>query len=185
MAYAEWQVKPFVGLALGSHTTFQDSELAVEKVHTLVGVSGAFIGEVLGVEADFGRASGFFQKGDGRIRAPQEPFVIKSNVTTLTGNVTVSLPKRLAEYTLRPYFVGGAGLMHVRADNFITTLSASDNRPSMDLGGGVTGFLTRRIGVNWDVRHFRTVQNKSEALGVSVGGRLSFWRANMALAIRY
>ena len=179
-ARAEWQLKPFVGLAFGGATTFQDTELAAGRVHTLMGVSTALIGEVLGIEADVGRASGFFQQSSG------PPLVTRSSVTTLSGNVMVALPRRFSEYTLRPYFVGGGGLMLVRADNFVTTLSVSDNVPSVDLGGGVTGFLTRRIGVNWDVRHFRTVGGNAEEGSVNVvGGQLSFWRANMALAIRY
>ena len=37
----------------------------------------------------------------------------QSAVTTLTGNVVVALPRRMAGYGLRPYFSGGAGLMHV------------------------------------------------------------------------
>lgn len=179
-ARAEWQLKPFVGLAFGGDTTFPDTELAAGKVHAILGVNGALIGEIVGIEADFSRASGFFQQ------SPGNRSVTRSNVTTLTGNVTVALPRRYSEYTLRPYFVGGGGLMHIRTENFLTPLSISDDAASMDLGGGVTGFLTRRIGVNWDVRHFRTVRGSDEGGAVDVvGGQLSFWRANMALAIRY
>jgi hypothetical protein len=56
---------------------------------------------------------------------------------------------------------------------------------AMDLGGGVTGFLTKRIGLSWDVRYFRSIDRTFES-GLSVGGseQLSFWRANMAVAIR-
>ncbi len=54
--------------------------------------------------------------------------------------------------------------------------------PAIDLGGGVTGFLSDRIGVSWDVRHFRSVGGKTR--GLSFGReQLSFWRANMALVI--
>jgi len=178
-ARAEWQLRPSVGLALGGATTFPDTELAAGKVHTIFSVSGALIGDVLGLEADFGRASGFFQQ------SPGNHTVARSNVTTLTGNITVALPRRFSEYTLRPYFVGGGGLMHLRADNFVPSLSISDDAASVDLGGGVTGFFTRRIGVNWDIRHFRTVRGNGDGSVDVVGGRLSFWRANMALAIRY
>jgi hypothetical protein len=47
---------------------------------------------------------------------------------------------------------------------------------------GVTGFLSDRFGVSWDVRRFRSVGGQDPG---SDGPRLSFWRANMALAIRY
>src|ERR1044072_6669063 len=109
-AGAELQLKPFVGLTFGGTTTFQDTELAAGKVHTLFGVNAALIGEVLGIEADVGRAAGFFQQ------SPGPPLVTGSSVTTFSGNVMVALPRRMAEYTLRPYFVGGGGMMFIRAD---------------------------------------------------------------------
>jgi hypothetical protein len=179
VASAEWQIKPFVGLTFAGSTTFEDDELAAGKLHPILGVSATLIGDVVGVEADFGHASGFFQQSSGTRK------VTRSNVTTLTGNVTVALPRSIAEYTLRPYFVGGGGLMHVRAENFVNISSVSDDAPSVDLGGGVTGFLTKRIGVSWDVRHFRVLGGNADVLGLTTGGQLSFWRANMALAIRY
>jgi hypothetical protein len=92
----------------------------------------------------------------------------------------------LAQYTLRPYFVGGAGLMHAQIDHFFSVLPLSSTRPAMDLGGGATGFLTNRYGVNWDVRYFRNIGGRDASAGVSIGPeQLSFWRASMALAIRY
>jgi len=58
--------------------------------------------------------------------------------------------------------------------------------PTMDVGAGVTGFLTNRFGVNWDVRYFRSLGGKDQGIGVSIGSEeLSFWRAHMALAIRF
>jgi hypothetical protein len=55
---------------------------------------------------------------------------------------------------------------------------------AIDVGGGVTGFVSERIGVTWDLRHFGSVGGKLE--GVSIGTeQLSFWRANMALVIRF
>ena len=56
----------------------------------------------------------------------------------------------------------------------------------MDVGGGATGFLSNRFGVNWDVRFFRSLGSKEGGGGVSFGPeQLSFWRASMALAIKY
>ena len=56
---------------------------------------------------------------------------------------------------------------------------------AIDIGGGVQGSLTNRIGVGWDVRRFNSI-SKTGDLGLSFGReQLSFWRASMALAIRY
>ena len=177
-ANAEWQVKPFLGVTFGIQNTFVDTGRAAGKPKVVLGGSGALMGEVLGLEADFGRSSGFFQSGRGG-------NVLASGVTTLTGNITVGLPRKRTEYTLRPYFVGGAGLMRVAIDQVASTLNVSENMAAIDLGGGVTGFLTRRVGLNWDIRHFRTV-NGRVLPGVALGAaQLSFWRADMALAFRY
>jgi hypothetical protein len=55
----------------------------------------------------------------------------------------------------------------------------------MDIGGGATGFLSDRLGVSWELRHFRTI-GRGGLSGTSVGPeQLAFWRATMAIAIRY
>jgi hypothetical protein len=174
---AEWQIKPFVGVTYGGATTFVDPEHAVGHANPAIGVSGMLLGDIFGVEADFGHAPGFFQRDD-------QQLVFDSSATTLTGNIVVALPRRFAEYSLRPYFVGGAGFVAVRTEIAQDVPFISRSLQVMDLGGGVTGFLTHRIGVSWDVRYFRSIDRTFES-GLSIGSeQLSFWRANMAIAIR-
>ena len=181
-ASAEWQIKPFVGVSFGGGTTFVDFEHAVGHPHPAFGVSGLLLGDVFGIEADFGRAPGFFERGRQLVSGQQ--LVSDTSVTTFTGNIVVALPRRFAEYTLRPYVVGGAGVMAVRINDGLGNPYVSRNLQAMDLGGGVTGFLTNRVGVSWDVRYFRSIDRTLES-GFSVGSeQLSFWRANMAVAIR-
>ena len=100
------------------------------------------------------------------------------------GNIVLAFPRRLAEYTLRPYVAGGAGWMHVNIDDKLGVFRVASDLPAFDVGGGVTGFFTNRFGVSWDVRYFHNVGGKTGS-GVSFGEQLSFWRANMALVIRY
>lgn len=176
---AEWQLKPFIGATYGGSTTY----ILVPQengAHLASGMSGLFLGEVLGVEGDFGHTSGFFQNSN-------DPFqlVTDSGVTTTTGNIVVALPRHLSQYTLRPYVVGGAGLMHISIDyRENPAISVATTLKTMDLGAGVTGFLTKHLGVTWDVRYFRSIDRTIET-GQSVGSEhLSFWRANMAMAIR-
>ena len=66
-AAAEWQVRPFIGFTFGGATTFVDPEKAIGTQNAVIGVSGGWLGEIFGLEADFGRAPGFFQT-DGRRR---------------------------------------------------------------------------------------------------------------------
>jgi hypothetical protein len=175
-ARAEWQFKPFLGAAFGASTTFYDLDQTAGSPKVTFGVTGLLLGDVLGVEGDFGYVPGFFTGG---------VLVSSSGVTTLMGNAVVALPRRTAGYSLRPYFVGGAGFMHVTSSLFENLEGISATLPAMDLGGGATGFLSKRIGLNWDVRYIRSIgtgQIRGQSLGPE---QLSFWRATMAVAIRY
>jgi hypothetical protein len=174
-ASAEWQIKPFFGVTFDAATTFT---LGNDVGHSrkTVGVSGMLIGEIFGIEGDIGHTPDFFGTAGG--------LVLNSGVTTVTGNVVVAAPRHLTRYTLRPYVVGGAGMMRVRIEDIAEVLGG-DNLPAVDFGGGVTGFLTNHVGVSWDVRYFRSLGGQP-VVGVSIAPeQLSFWRANMALAIRF
>lgn len=190
-AAAEWQVTPSFGISFGGDTTFRDFEQAAGSPQALFGIRGAWLGEVFGFEGDLGTAPGFFQKGVFRFggETPGGPGAttdVGSNVTTLTGNVVVALPRRIAEFTLRPYGVGGVGLMRVRIDDLPAGPPVASTLTVVDVGGGVTGFLSDRIGINWDVRRFWSLGGIDQELGFSIGPeQLSFWRASMGLAIRF
>jgi hypothetical protein len=176
---AEWQIRPFLGVSFGGGTTLIDLDHAAGSPNVVVGVNGALLGDVFGVEVDFGRAPGFFQTGD-------QGLVQRSSVTTFTGNVVITPPRHLTEYTLGPYFVLGAGLMRARSQDFnsLASVSVASNLPAMDVGGGANGFLSDRIGLNWDVRYFWSVGG-NELGGIIGPQQLSFWRASMGLVIRY
>jgi hypothetical protein len=189
-ASADWHIKPFFGGSFAGVTTFVDLENAAGSAKKVFGVSGVRLGEVFGVEGDFGWAPGFFQSGDDTgaevpCKTAATRCVVRSSVKTFTGNVVIAVPRRLTTYTLRPYFVGGAGIMHAKSELAFGALLISSRLPALDVGGGVTGFLSRRVGLGWDVRYFRSL-GTGEERGQSIGPeQLSFWRANMAVAIRY
>jgi len=173
---AEWQLKPFVGLDFGAATTFTDLDHVADKRHATFGVNGLVLGQVFGVEGDVSFAPGFFQ-------AKRQQLVVGSGVTTATANFVVAFPRRWSQYSLRPYVVGGGGVMRVHIDDAIGVLSVDSSLGTVDFGGGVTGFLTDRVGVCWDLRYFRSFGGDSR--GFSIGNeQLSYWRAMMAVAIR-
>jgi hypothetical protein len=176
IASAERQIKPFVGITFGGSTTFIDLAGAAGTPNVVIGVNGALVGEVFGVEADFGYAPGFFQSG-------AQNLVRGNSATTLTGNLVISVPRSLTEFTLGPYFVFGGGLMNVHIDDFFGVLSVARTLPALDIGGGVTGNLSQRFGLNWDARYFWSVHGQ-EDFGFGAE-QLSFWRAITALVIRY
>src|SRR4051812_4398649 len=90
-ASAEWQLKPFAALTFGGNASVLDLDNAAGKVKTAIGISGGYWGNIIGVEGDFGYVPGFFQNEIKGV----PPKVLKSRVTTLTGNVTLSLPRHM------------------------------------------------------------------------------------------
>ncbi len=181
-ALAEWQVRPFLGATFAGSTTFVDLDRAVGGPNVAVGVNGALLGNIIGVEVDFGYAPGFFDSGDREL-------VRKNSATTLTGNVIIAAPRSRTEYTLGPYFVAGLGLMRAHVDDVLTVFQVDSTLRAMDVGGGAIGYLSPRIGLMWDARYFRSIGGGAPS-GVSVdpedaSEHLSFWRASMGVVVRY
>jgi hypothetical protein len=172
---AEKQLKPFIAVTFGGGTTFVLEEGA-RKPNAAIGIGAAMLWDLVGFDVDVAHAPGFFESGDQRL-------VLASAVTTVTGSVIVTLPRRMTEYSLRPYFVGGAGLMRVRIGDVLEAFKVRATLPAIDIGGGATGFVSDTWGLCWDVRYFRGARR--EAKGLSIGPeRLSFWRASMAVVLR-
>ena len=76
--------------------------------------------------------------------------------------------------------------MHIDTVGQLQILEVHRTLPTLSLGGGVTGFLNSRVGLNWDIRRLSTLRREGETMGNSLGReQLSFWRATMAVALRY
>jgi hypothetical protein len=178
-ASTEWQIRPYLGVTFGGGTTLLDLEGGAGHPHVVVGVSGALLRDVIGIEADFGHVPRFFEHGDLRL-------VSQSGVTTFTGNVLIGIPRHMTTYTLRPYVVGGFGLVHAHIDDLNNVFPVRKTLPAIDVGGGATGFLSSRIGLSWELRYFRSVGGHVDPFAISpLPEQLSFWRASMAVVVRY
>ena len=176
---ADKQFRGFFGATFGGGTTFVDLEKAAGRFNPVIGASAVTLGEMFGIEVEIADAPGFFQAGD-------QHLVLSSRVTTLTGNVVVAAPRRYTEYALRPYLVGGAGVMRARIDDYFGVFKVARVLPSFDVGAGAIGFITADVGICWEVRRFQSLSGNSDEQGLTFGHeRLSFWRASMGLAIRY
>lgn len=180
-AAAEFQVKPFVGLTFGASTTVVDPASGQETRHVAIGISALYLGDIFGVEAEVSQVPKFFQRSDADL-------TLRSVVNTVSGSVIIAMPRKVSGYSLRPYAVAGFGLLHASK---ITTLSGAfdiaSNMGAINLGGGVTGFVSDRIGLGWDLRYFRRVTGGPDPSTGLLFGRetqLSFWRASMSLVVR-
>ena len=105
LSAAEWQVKPFGGITFGGTTTFVNLDDVAGSAKFNLGVSVLWQGNIVGLEGDVATTAGFF--------SGEKNLILKSHVATVTGNVVVAMPKRMLGYGLRPYVVGGLGVMQV------------------------------------------------------------------------
>ena len=184
-AAAEWQFTPFVGLTFRGSTSIVDIEtvdgkLASEKVHKNFGGAVSFLGGgVLGVESILTWTPGFFQQGDLDI-------VEKSRTVAWMGNLVVTAPRRLTEYSLRPYISGGFGLIHATRLDREDLLPVRVNLAGFNVGGGAVGFLSARTGLRFDLRYFSTIRPTDEGSGVIIEERvrLRYMTASVGVVFR-
>jgi hypothetical protein len=201
-ASAEWHFKPFLGFTFEPSTTLAGDiehvaglplgpDVDSQSSNVAFGAAVALVGDVFGIEGEWTQAPGFFQGKDQE--GNDKDLVASSSAQTFTGSVIIAVPRRITQYTLRPYFVGGAGVMRLRSLDGrppVSNLFAiSETLATIDVGGGASGFFNERVGVGWDLRYFRSVGGQiPEDPSVTIDGvakQLSFWRANMALVLRY
>ena len=183
-ASAEFLFTPFIGLKFGGTSrptpTFVDSDFSEGLKKLLLGGSVAVLSdEILGIEVDYSFIPGYFSGESGL-------NVVSSAVTTLTGNVMVAVPLSVTQYSLRPYVVGGLGLIRARSDvvENVDFLGVSENLFGLSIGGGAIGSLTNRTSLRFELRHFTNLGGEESAVGFG-RQRLSFWRATIGVAFRY
>ncbi len=181
-ASADWLITPFIGTAFSGETTLQVLGSGEVAKKTAFGVSATLLSDrVLGIEAGFGHVPGFFSRKD-----PLGLLEIKSSrVTTLDGSVIVAAPLALTRESLRPYLIGGLGLMQARSDDPISVFPIDRDLLAVNFGGGAIGFLSPRSGVRFEVRHFKAASGADGPLAREGLSRLSFWRISVGLTLRY
>jgi hypothetical protein len=180
-ASADWLVMPFLGTAFAGETSFLDLEQGAGQTKVTLGASVALLGDsFLGIEGDVGHSPGFF-KGD----APLGPVLANSRVTTVSGNIIVATPVSITRESLRPYLVSGLGLMQARAEGVAQILSVERDLLGLSLGGGAIGMVTPFTGVRFDVRYIKAITGDRGEFAREGNSRLSFWRASVALTLRY
>jgi opacity protein-like surface antigen len=192
-ASADWLFTPWIGWNFGGSATFNDSigdfEDEFEK-RASYGASLAWMGAgIIGFEVDFGWAPNFFQPTEG-----DDNFDYgDSNLTTLMANVIVGIPiGGQSGLGIRPYVAGGLGIMAARADGAQDFLGELDrNEWGYNLGGGVSGFFTDKIGMRGDIRYFRQFRDADfdlddldDVLDVGLGD-LRFWRGSVGVTFRF
>lgn len=178
-ARADFFITPYLGSEFAASTTLLDLDTgAASSKHWMFGGSAAWLSadRILGVEADFAIVPGFLENGN--------ELVTGSRVTTLTGSVIAALPLSVTRESLRPYAVGGLGLIHAPAEDPIGLNDSGGDWLGLQLGAGAIGLITNRAGVRFDLRHMRALSRGTTLRGEQMS-KLSFWRATIGVTLRY
>ncbi len=178
-AGADIIITPFVGKTFAAETTFLTNS-TVDKQTWVVGASAAWLtSSIIGAEVDFGYAPRFFGSSALNLTVPG------SNVTSLTGNVLLTLPVSITRESLRPYVSGGMGVLHAGVDDPLAINTIDRNMLALSIGGGAIGFVNSRAGVRFDLRHIRSTSTDVDKQTLLTKPQLGFWRATIGVAIRY
>jgi hypothetical protein len=115
--------------------------------------------------------------------------VTKGSITTLMGNVILTVPLAVTREGLRPYVTGGFGLLHGGPQGISRNLAefytTDRDLLGVNIGGGAIGFVSARTGVRFDVRHFRSLARGGDTFSVDRDSRISFFRASIGVVVRY
>ena len=140
--------------------------------HVGVGGSVAFLGKLFGLEFDLGYTPKFFGEASGRT----------SNVTTLMGNIVLSIPLS-DDFTA--FGLAGAGLLKSRVESRDDFFDVDENDFGVSLGGGAEYRFDDHFGARGDLRYFRNLTGPSlDNADVDLGD-FDYWRASVGLTFRW
>lgn len=187
-ASADWVFTPFVGWNFNGSADVTGSGGASfnnQFEHKIdYGISIAQMGAgVLGWEVDFGYSPNFYETGTASNNTFD--FTNDSNVTTLTGNVIVGIPAGGHGASIRPYAVGGVGLIRSNVQDtagFFDVTTKNDF--GLDVGAGVMGFVSQNVGIRGDVRYFRGFRGAGNDAGLGLSN-FNYWRGTVGVSFKF
>jgi opacity protein-like surface antigen len=170
-ARAQQFISPMAGYNFGGDASCPNISGCTDK-RLNIGVALGTMGSVLGFEEEFNYANNFFGNASN----------MSSSVLTLMSNAIVGP----AVGPIRPYGVGGIGLMKTHVEFSPSSLLTTDhNNLGWDIGGGVILNLTPHLGLKGDIRHFHSFQDTSVA-GFTLGNtKLDYGRAGAGLVLKF
>jgi hypothetical protein len=178
-ARGDWLITPFVGGSFAPESTLLIFEEGAGRKFTLGGAVALLTDGVLGLEAEFSHTPRFFE-GDDPLG-----LVLTSRVTSMSGSVVLAVPLAVTRESLRPYVVGGVGLLQARSKHAGGLFPVDQNLLGVNLGAGAIGLLSERTGLRFDLRHIKAARGADDPLARPGVSRLSFWRATVGVVLRY
>jgi opacity protein-like surface antigen len=159
-ARADVTLTPFLGALF-------KGQLPTKKV--TYGASLTAMGKgIIGGEVDFSFAPKFVDE------TTVSNAVREANIT---GNLIVGIPIGGTHgATVRPYVVGGVGIIRATAKASAFDDKLSDSDFAYDLGGGVMGTVNNHFGLRADLRYFRTTSDSNQ---------YEFWRGTGGIVLKF
>jgi len=177
VAAADFLFTPYVGRTFAKDASGHE--------HGTYGASiGWMGGGIAGAEIDFGFTPNFFEPKDCTTCSN---LTGKNNVFDLMVNAVVGVPIGGTKGAgIRPYVVGGVGLLRQQVPGLTEALKVSSNDFGVDLGFGAMGFFSDHVGLRGDVRYFRSLQdnNTDATIPRFAIGNFDFWRWTAGLVLR-
>jgi hypothetical protein len=177
-AAAEWHFTPMIGRTFAGRTTFVDLELAAPTPHKDFGGAVSLFGAgIIGAEGIFVVTPGFFHRTG--------EFLESSRTLALMGNVVLTTPRRWTEYGLRPFVSSGFGVMRASTAEKGSALDVSTPLTGFNVGGGAIGFLTKNVGLRFDLRYYVAVNHPDPGPAVALGpAHLRYMTATIGVVFR-
>src|SRR3954464_10601104 len=178
-AHADGYVSPWAGVNFGYNDIVRTCTTSTCANSFGWGVDAGWMGKgIIGGEVDFGWQPDVYGN------------TVDNHVWDFMGNLIVGIPIGGQHGAgVRPYVVGGLGLIRTQIDggsltNFTNT--QSNNMFGWDAGAGVMGYFATHVGLRGDIRYLRATSDLNT--GVSTfdlsGNQLHFWPASVGVVIR-
>jgi opacity protein-like surface antigen len=173
-AAAQIFVNPFVDATLSSPSAVGSSS------QPGFGVSIGNVGKVVGFETELSYQPELIDNSANALA--------KSRVFTVSGNLLVGPTIG----RVKPYGAAGVGNLNLNVTRLSSLVipspeSISSNYLTVNVGGGVMGFVTTHLGVRADLRYYRAYGFKLtdlETAGLALD-RFDFWRAGVGLVAKF
>jgi opacity protein-like surface antigen len=173
-AAAQIFVNPFVDTTLSAPST------SGSRSQPGFGIAIGNVGTVVGFETEFAYHPELFDNTANGLA--------KSHVLTLAQNILVGPTIG----RVKPYGAAGAGDLYLNVTRLSSLVipnpeSISTNYFTVNVGGGVMGFVTAHLGVRADLRYYRAYGFKLTDLqtaGLALD-RFDFWRAGVGVVAKF
>ena len=173
-AAAQIFVNPFVDTTLSAPST------SGSRSQPGFGIAIGNVGTVVGFETEFAYHPELFDNAANALA--------KSHVLTLAQNILVGPTIG----RVKPYGAAGAGDLYLNVTRLSSVVvpspeSISTNYFTVNVGGGLMGFVTAHLGVRADLRYYRAYGFKLTDLqtaGLALD-RFDFWRAGVGVVAKF